>query len=103
MDKHISLLQKFVIYGRKTFYKIGPRTLKEELGFRVTLWIHPFINLECPSWQMAANPPSSFMVRDTKGKEGIGYLPGLVWWWQGVLAGYIDFTNPSAVDWWRVS
>ena len=78
------------------------KTLKEELGFRVTLWIHPFINLECPSWMGAARPDSSFLVRDTKGKEGIGNLPGLVWWWQGVLAGYIDFSNPAAVDWWRV-
>ena len=52
---------------------------------------------------MAAMPTSSFMVRDTNGKEGIGNLPGLVWWWQGVLAGYIDFTNPTAVEWWRVS
>ena len=27
-------------------------------------------------------------------------LPGLTWWWQGDLAGYIDFTNAEAVTWW---
>jgi hypothetical protein len=26
-DKHSSLLQKFVNYGRKTFYNIGPRPI----------------------------------------------------------------------------
>ena len=52
------------------------KTLKDEYKFRVTLWIHPFINLECPSWFTAATPPQSYMVRDTKGKQEIGRLPG---------------------------
>ena len=54
-------------------------TIKNELGYRVTLWIHPFVNLDCASWQPAALPPSSYFVRDKKGKDGIGNLPGLVW------------------------
>ncbi len=29
--------------------------VEPEINFRVTLWIHPFINLECPSWTEAAD------------------------------------------------
>ena len=47
-----------------------------------------------------AVPPKSYFVRDKKGKTGIGNLPGLTWWWQGVLASYVDFTNAEAVQWW---
>ena len=79
----------------------------KEMGFRVTLWIHPFVNLECPSFMEAANPPAMYFVRDTKGKgwtidgwSGAANLPGLTWWWQGFAAGYVDFTNPEAVEWW---
>ena len=59
-------------------------------GFRVTLWIHPFINLECPSFSAA----SPYLVRDSKG------LPGLTKWWQGNLAGYYDYTRSEAATWW---
>ena len=37
-------------------------------GFRVTLWIHPFINAECVSYATAAFPPNMFLVRDSKTK-----------------------------------
>ena len=66
-------------YGDATFNegKFGdPATLVDELkgrlGLRVTLWIHPFINLECSSWMYAAVPPQSYLVRDTKGKSEDG-------------------------------
>ena len=25
----------------------------------------------------------------------------MVYWWQGDLAGYVDFTNEAATDWWK--
>lgn len=54
------------------------------------MWIHPFINLECPSF----NAASSHVVSDANG------LPALTSWWQGNLAGYFDFTRPRSADWW---
>ena len=72
---------------------------------RVTLWIHPFVNMVCgKSWMEAAF--NGYFIRDTKNvpqKDGFPEkLPGNTYWWQGVMAGYIDFTNPEAVDWWKV-
>ena len=60
------------------------KTIKDVLGFRVTLWIHPFVNLECSSWKNSIIPPIfQPYVKDKKGQKGIGNLPGLVYWWQG--------------------
>lgn len=59
-------------YGDAMFEKSkfpSPATMVDNLkekGFRVTLWIHPFINLECQSFMEAAYPPNMFLVRDTK-------------------------------------
>ena len=88
-----------------------------DLGFRTSLWIHPFINVECESYAEAAYPPNMFLIRDPKSKyitnngtfgddlfgdfEGTGYLPGTTLWWQGFAAGYVDFTNDLAAQWWR--
>ena len=41
----------------------------KNMGFRVTLWIHPFINQECESFSFAAFPPNMYLVRDPKSKE----------------------------------
>ena len=90
----------------------------KNVGFRVTLLIHPFINQECGSFSVAAFPPNMYLVRDPKSKEitndgtfggggifgdfeGTAYLPGTTLWWQGFTAGYVDFTNYLASQWWR--
>lgn len=54
------------------------------------MWIHPFINSECPSYDNA----SQYVVADADGQ------PALTSWWQGSSAGYFDYTRPEAVDFW---
>ena len=88
-----------------------------DLGFRTSLWIHPFINVECESYSEAAYPPNMFLIRDPKSKtvthngtfgedgifgdwEGTAWLPGTTLWWQGFSAGCVDFTNEEAARWW---
>ena len=56
----------------------------------MTLWIHPFINIECSTFSSA----QTHVVQDAKG------IPALTSWWQGEVAGYYDFTRQSAADWW---
>uniref|UniRef100_A0A915PRE5 Glycoside hydrolase family 31 N-terminal domain-containing protein n=1 Tax=Setaria digitata TaxID=48799 RepID=A0A915PRE5_9BILA len=57
---------------------------------RLTLWIHPFINLDSNNGQ---NPTLRHLfVKDCNGE------PGIVQWWRG-RAYMIDFTNPEAVGW----
>ncbi|XP_064111989.1 myogenesis-regulating glycosidase-like isoform X2 [Macrobrachium nipponense] len=72
-----------------------PKKLIDELhaeGFRVTLWVHPFVNSEC----------QSFVEGDQKGhfiqdETGVTQLTS---WWQGSSAGLVDFSSPEAVRWW---
>ncbi|CAG9533299.1 unnamed protein product [Cercopithifilaria johnstoni] len=57
---------------------------------RLTLWVHPFVNLESDNGKNLAL--RHLFVKDS------GDQPGIVEWWQG-QAYVIDFTNPEAVHW----
>ncbi|XP_018401023.1 PREDICTED: uncharacterized family 31 glucosidase KIAA1161 [Cyphomyrmex costatus] len=64
----------------------------KDKGFRVTLWIHPFINRNCESaYSFAQN--NNYFVKNLDGNVQMS-------WWQGSDAATIDFTNPAAVAWW---
>ncbi|XP_046749481.1 myogenesis-regulating glycosidase isoform X2 [Diprion similis] len=81
------------IFDTKKFPNIKSLTdgLKAK-GFRVTLWIHPFINEECvPAYTEALN--DGYFVKNIDGEVRMA-------WWQGKQAAAIDFTNPTAVEWW---
>ncbi|KAK6997119.1 hypothetical protein SK128_022466, partial [Halocaridina rubra] len=72
-----------------------PKQLVDDLhgeDFRVTLWIHPFINDNCDSYSYA--DANGFFIKDANG------VTQTTSWWQGQSAGLIDFTNEAAVTWW---
>ncbi|XP_061719795.1 myogenesis-regulating glycosidase-like [Cydia pomonella] len=63
------------------------------LGFRVAIWVHPFINKDCDPWYSEALE-KGFLVLNEEGS------PDSTWWNNnGSLPGYIDFTNPEAAAW----
>ncbi|XP_032941406.1 myogenesis-regulating glycosidase-like [Catharus ustulatus] len=66
--------------------------LRED-GFKVTLWIHPFIHIDSPSYEVG-------IERQLFIKEPSGRLPAMVEWWNGIGA-ILDFTNPAARDWFQ--
>lgn len=67
-----------------------PRAMNDELhrmGFRSTLWVHPFVNADARSFEDLAR--EGLLVRDATG--GVGTIR----WWNGP-AGVLDFSNPRA-------
>lgn len=62
------------------------------LGYRTTLWIHPFTNLDSTNVQNVLYGGRGVRERDS-------LLAGLTSWWQGLAALIIDATNPNATDW----
>ncbi|XP_045511871.1 myogenesis-regulating glycosidase-like [Pieris brassicae] len=63
------------------------------LGFRVAIWVHPFINKDCEPWYSEALG-KGYLVLNEEGS------PDSTWWNNnGSVPGYIDFTNPEASAW----
>ncbi|XP_058799491.1 myogenesis-regulating glycosidase-like isoform X2 [Phymastichus coffea] len=61
-------------------------------GFRVSLWIHPFINVNCEeAYNDALN--NGYLVKNEQDQIHVS-------WWRGADAAAIDFTNPKAAEWW---
>uniref|UniRef100_H3AKX7 Myosis regulating glycosidase n=1 Tax=Latimeria chalumnae TaxID=7897 RepID=H3AKX7_LATCH len=67
----------------------------EEDDFKVTLWIHPFINYNSSNFGVGIERKLFVM-------EPSGRLPAMVKWWNGIGA-ILDFTNPSAREWYLPS
>ena len=61
-----------------------------QLGFRVTLWVHPFASVR--SYAVGSG---NFWVRSSLTR-------GFTTWWNGI-GKCLDVTNPSAVQWFRSS
>lgn len=62
------------------------------MGFRVTMWVHPFVNADCAPY-FEAGTDGGFFVRNVNGSAATT-------WWNG-NGSYVDFTNPAAVAWFQ--
>ncbi|XP_069697297.1 myogenesis-regulating glycosidase-like [Periplaneta americana] len=86
-----------VCYGALTFNKTkfpNPKNLTDTLkakGFRVTLWVHPFVNVLCNPWHQIALSNGLLVHNATDNSTNTS-------WWDGE-GGVLDFTNPDAVEW----
>ena len=84
-------------YGDFTFdpakFPDMTKTIRDlnNLGFRTTLWMFPFANLDSSTF--ADEVAQNFTVRNKSGKG-----PLLLTWWDGAGT-CIDPTNPKAADW----
>jgi alpha-glucosidase len=67
-------------------------TSLHEAGFKVMLWVCPFISPDCDVYRELAR--QEMLVKDSAGE------PAVVRWWNGASA-LLDFTNPKAVAWFR--
>jgi len=69
-----------------------PKGMNDELhqlGFRVTLWVHPFVDTDTHAFTDPAI--TKYLLKDLSGNLG------LIQWWQGTGAVW-DFSNPDAAE-----
>ncbi len=64
-----------------------------KLGFKVLLWVTPFVNVEARNHKELADAKILVPAKDGKGAA-------LLKWWGGT-AGLVDLTNPSARSWFK--
>lgn len=72
-----------------------------EMGFKVMLWIAPFVSPDSQEYRMLAQK-KALLIREDQTRFGRlnakEPLPQMVDWWNGV-SGVLDFSAPQAVDW----
>ncbi|XP_044742136.1 myogenesis-regulating glycosidase-like [Chrysoperla carnea] len=89
-----------ICYGALEFRKSkfnDPKAVVKKLhdqGFRVTLWVHPFINTNCEPYFSDAKK-KGYLVKNEQGEVETQ------WWNSGKReASIVDFTNEEARNWW---
>src|SRR5688500_17586004 len=96
----------FPYYGKFEFRKdrfTNPKAMVSELhalGFKVMIWVCPFVSPDSEVFRDLKS--KKLLLLDSKGDSALTWEkaqePALINWWNGYSA-VMDFTNPSAVDW----
>jgi alpha-glucosidase (family GH31 glycosyl hydrolase) len=72
------------------------RNLKDR-GYRVVLWMTCMVNRQSKDTRITNSQPFYDEARSKRYLAGNGYL----WrWWKGT-GGFIDYSNPQAMEWWH--
>lgn len=85
-------------YGKLNFHPgrfSDPKKMIKELhslGFKVMLWVCPFISPDCDVYREIAS--KKYLVTNKDGN------PAMISWWNGYSA-LIDLTNPDAFNWFK--
>ncbi|HEY0717452.1 MAG TPA: TIM-barrel domain-containing protein [Streptosporangiaceae bacterium] len=85
-------------WDRETFPDPRAMTAElSELGFRLCLWINPYISVDSP--RFAGASAAGYFLRGADGST----WTGPVWGESGTLPdmAIVDFTSPAAVRWWQ--
>jgi alpha-glucosidase (family GH31 glycosyl hydrolase) len=64
----------------------------QELGFKVMLWVCPFVSADSPNYRFL-EMENALLMEDNEEKN-----PAIIRWWNGASA-LLDFTNPFAEKW----
>ena len=67
-------------------------TMLNSMGFRVTVWVHPFFNINSKSFTEGAS--MAYFIRGYNSTR-----PALIKWWDGNYSAILDPTNPNASLW----
>ena len=70
------------------------------MGFKVMLWVTPFVSMDIPAYRALRNQGA--FIRKSKALNGLPIEGDAMPtdWWNGVSA-VLDFTNPVAVKWFK--
>jgi len=94
-------------YGKWNFHPgrfPNPRGMIDELhamGFKVMLWVCPFVSPDCDIYRDAKDKRLFLMAGDSlKTKWVQAKNPAIINWWNGSSA-ELDFSNPESVKWFK--
>lgn len=94
----------FAAYGNFEFRKdrfadpAGMISQLHRMGFKVMLWVSPFISPDSEIFRTLAEK-GLLVMRKRKGPDSANnFEPAVIEWWNGYSAS-IDLTNPAAVQW----
>ncbi|XP_066299606.1 myogenesis-regulating glycosidase-like [Branchiostoma lanceolatum] len=79
----------------------NPRQMVDVLknkGFRVTLWTHPFANLDSDMFREIFE--KRYLAGMVSGGCHTGLAPAVIRWWNGI-GSIVDMTNPAATAWFK--